>query len=53
MAKAKKINDDFEAKTLEYTSKIDLLDKKHQELEKLESTTISQMWKSELLTLNF
>ena len=28
-------------------------EKMHQELEKLESTTISQMWKSELLTLNF
>jgi len=28
-------------------------EKMHQELEKLESTTISQMWKSELMNLNF
>lgn len=36
LAKAKKVNDDFEAKTKEYTSKIELLDKKHQELEKMQ-----------------
>ena len=35
LAKAKKVNDDYEAKTTEYTSKIELLDKKQQELEKL------------------
>lgn len=42
MAKAK-INDDFEAKTKEYEAKIELLDKKHQELERLHKSQVEQL----------
>ena len=34
LSKAKKINDDFEAKTTEYNTKIEVLDRKTQEVEK-------------------
>ena len=43
LAKAKKINDDFEAKTLEYNSKIELLDKKQQEVEKMHKSQLNQL----------
>jgi len=43
LAKAKKVNDDYEAKTTEYTSKIELLDKKQQELEKLHKSQVQQL----------
>ena len=43
LAKAKKINDDFEAKTKEYEAKIELLDKKHQELERLHKSQVEQL----------
>ena len=43
LAKAKKINDDFEFKTKEYTSKIELLDKKQQEVEKLHKSQVNQL----------
>lgn len=43
LAKAKKVNDDFETKTKEYESKIELLDKKHQELEKLHKSQVEQL----------
>ena len=48
LAKAKKVNDDFEAKTNEYTSKVELLDKKHQEdrknAQKSSRTIRSNFW---------
>ena len=43
LAKAKKINDDFEAKTNEYNTKIETLDKKQQELEKLHKSQVEQL----------
>ena len=43
LAKAKKVNDDFESKTLEYTSKIELLDKKQQEVEKMHKSQVNQL----------
>ena len=43
LAKAKKINDDYEAKTTEYNSKIELLDRKQQELEKLHKSQVQQL----------
>ncbi len=43
LAKAKKINDDFEAKTLEYNSKIELLDKKQQEVERMHKSQLNQL----------
>ena len=43
LAKAKKINDDFEAKTNEFTSKIEILDKKQQEIEKLHQSQVQQL----------
>ena len=43
LAKAKKVNDDFEAKTVEYTSKIELLDKKQQEVEKMHKSQLNQL----------
>ncbi len=43
LAKAKKVNDDFEAKTQEYQQKIDTLDKKSQEVEKLHKSQVEQL----------
>jgi len=43
LSKAKKINDDFEAKSLEYTTKIETLDKKLQEAEKMHKSQVEQL----------
>ena len=43
LSKAKKVNDDFEAKTIEYTSKIEVLDKKQQEVEKMHKSQVVQL----------
>jgi ribonuclease Y len=43
LAKAKKVNDDFEAKTVEYTSKIEILDKKQVEVEKMHKSQLNQL----------
>jgi len=43
LAKAKKVNDDFEAKAVEYTSKIEVLDKKQQEVEKMHKSQMEQL----------
>jgi len=43
LAKAKKVNDDFETKATEYNNKIELLDKKQQELEKLHKSQVLQL----------
>ncbi|RKT00134.1 ribonuclease Y [Flavobacterium sp. 123] len=43
LAKAKRVNDDFEAKTLEYTNKIETLDKKQAEVDKLHKSQLQQL----------
>ncbi|WP_281228252.1 ribonuclease Y [Flavobacterium aquiphilum] len=43
LSKAKKVNDDFEAKTAEYNSKIENLDKKQQEVERLHKSQLQQL----------
>jgi ribonuclease Y len=43
LAKAKKINDDFEAKTAEYASKIEILDKKQIEVDKMHKSQLNQL----------
>lgn len=43
LAKAKKINDDFEAKTNEYTTKIETLEKKQVEVEKMHKSQLQQL----------
>ncbi|MEY4963342.1 MAG: ribonuclease [Bacteroidota bacterium] len=43
LAKAKKVNDDFEAKTAEYTSKIEVLEKKQAEVDKLHKSQLQQL----------
>jgi ribonucrease Y len=43
LSKAKKINDDYETKTLEYNSKIEILDKKHQEVERMHKSQLNQL----------
>ena len=43
LSKAKKINDDFEAKTHEYTGKIEILDRKNQEVEKMHKSQVQQL----------
>lgn len=43
LSKAKKINDDFESKKAEYQSKIDLLDKKQTEVERLHKSQLEQL----------
>lgn len=43
LSKAKKINDDFEAKTNEYQSKIDILEKKQQEVERMHKSQLNQL----------
>ena len=43
LAKAKRVNDDFEAKTTEYTSKIEVLEKKQAEVDKLHKSQLQQL----------
>jgi ribonucrease Y len=43
LSKAKKVNDDFEAKTGEYNSKIELLDRKQVEVEKMHKSQLQQL----------
>lgn len=43
LSKAKKVNDDFEAKTKEYDSKIEILDRKQQEVEKMHKSQLEQL----------
>jgi ribonuclease Y len=43
LAKAKKINDEFEAKTAEYNVKIEALDKKSAEVEKMHRSQVEQL----------
>lgn len=43
LAKAKKVNDDFEAKTAEYNNKIEVLDRKHQEVERMHKSQLEQL----------
>jgi ribonuclease Y len=43
LAKAKKINDDYEAKTAEYATKIEVLDRKHQEVERMHKSQLEQL----------
>jgi ribonuclease Y len=43
LSKAKKVNDDFEAKTQEYNSKIEILDKKQAEVDKLHKSQLQQL----------
>ncbi|TRX39738.1 ribonuclease Y [Flavobacterium restrictum] len=43
LSKAKKVNDDFEAKTLEYNTKIDTLDKRQVEVDKLHKSQLQQL----------
>ena len=43
LAKAKKVNDETEAKIAEYSSKIELLDKKQQEIDKLHKSQVEQL----------
>ena len=41
--KAKKVNDDFEAKTLEYSTKIETLEKKQFEIDKMHKSQVTQL----------
>jgi len=43
LAKAKKVNDDFEAKTKEYLSKIEMLDKKQLEVDRMHKSQLEQL----------
>lgn len=43
LAKAKKINDEFEAKSSEYTSKIEVLEKKQHEVERMHKSQLNQL----------
>ena len=43
LSKAKKINDDFETKTTEYDSKIEVLDKKQSEVDKMHKRQLEQL----------
>ncbi len=43
LAKAKRVNDDFETKTIEYTTKIETLDKKQAEVDKLHKSQLQQL----------
>lgn len=43
LAKAKKINDDFEAKTAEYQGKLELLEKKQQEVDRMHKSQLNQL----------
>jgi len=43
LAKAKKINDEYEAKTNEYNSKLEILEKKQQEVERMHKSQLTQL----------
>ena len=43
LSKAKKINDDFETKTVEYTTKIEHLEKKQAEIDRLHASQVQQL----------
>ncbi len=43
LSKTKKINEDFEAKSHEYTSKIELLDRKSSEVDKMHKSQVTQL----------
>ena len=43
LSKAKKINEDYESKTTEYTGKIELLEKKQSEIEKMHKSQVTQL----------
>ena len=43
LSKAKKINDDFEAKTTEYNTKLETLDRKYVEVEKMHKSQVNQL----------
>ena len=43
LAKAKKVNDDAEAKIVEYTAKIEVLEKKQQEIDRLHKSQVEQL----------
>ncbi len=43
LAKAKKVNDDYEAKTLEYNSKLEILEKKQAEVERMHKSQLQQL----------
>ncbi len=43
LSKAKKINDDYEAKTNEYESKTEILEKKQQEVERMHKSQLNQL----------
>jgi len=43
LAKSKKVNDDFEAKTIEYTNKVEILDRKQQEVERMHKSQMVQL----------
>ncbi len=43
LTKAKKINDEFETKTKEYEAKIDILDRKQQEVERMHKSQLEQL----------
>jgi len=43
LSKAKKSADEFETKTLEYSSKVEILDKKQQEVDKLHKSQVEQL----------
>lgn len=43
LAKTKKLNDEYEAKASEYQSKIDILEKKQQEVEKMHKSQLNQL----------
>ena len=43
LGKAKKINDDYEAKTTEYESKLEQLEKKQQEVERMHKSQLNQL----------
>jgi len=43
LSKAKKVNDDFEAKKEEYASKIEMLEKKQLEVEKMHKSQLNQL----------
>ena len=43
LSKSKKINDDFEAKTVEYNGKLETLDRKNIEVEKMHKSQVNQL----------
>ena len=49
LSKAKKVNDDYESKTLEYNAKIETLDKKQTEVERLHKSHLQQLEADEFL----